>query len=83
MKKIIAALGVAVLLLAALPVTTFAGGHGKGHHRGTQTVKYPVCSTKSCILAELHTHNNKTYAAHYYGDGHDYHRSNHGGGRHH
>jgi hypothetical protein len=75
-KKIIATFIVTALLLTALPMTAFAGGHhGGGHNRntGNTTTRYAVCATESCTLTGLHRHNGRTFAAHYHGDGHDYH----------
>jgi hypothetical protein len=76
MKKIIA-IFVSALLLLTLPATAFA--HGHGGHGGTQTARYSVCDATSCAQAGLHYHSDKAYAAHYYGGGHDYHLSRHGG----
>ena len=81
MRRTITSFAIVALLLAALPLTTFAS-HGNGHHGGRQTARYAVCATKDCIKTGLHTHDGITYAAHYYGDGHDYHQASHGGGHH-
>ena len=66
MKKVIIILVVATALLTVVPMAAFAGGYGGGHHESstsvTGTKSYPVCPTKSCLLADMHTHNGKTFA---------------------
>ena len=67
MKKIISITTILVVL-STVPVLA----HGS-HHGVKRTANYSICSTKSCTTTGLHNHNSKTYAAHYYGDGHKYH----------
>lgn len=70
MKKIISA-AVALMLVISLNTTVYANCHSNGKDK--TAVKYSVCSIEDCTKTALHAHNSKTYAAHYYGDGHDYH----------
>ena len=69
MKKIISLLLVVALVLSA-SITVAAHSHGGSvNHKA----KYSVCAMENCTKTGSHAHNGKTYTAHYYGDGHDYH----------
>jgi hypothetical protein len=72
MKKLISILA-AVVLFGAFATPALACGSHHGGGTAAKPASYPVCPTKGCTKANLHTHSNKTYAAHHYGDGHDYH----------
>lgn len=69
MKKFISVL-LAVILMTVMTTVIFARGYG---NNGNAAAKYSVCTVENCVLKGLHSHNNKTYCAHYYGDGHEYH----------
>lgn len=66
MKRIITILTAAAIVFSANTTVLACGGHGK-------SVVSTVCTVSDCTLTALHTHNNKTYTAHYYGDSHKYH----------
>jgi hypothetical protein len=66
-KLLFIAFTVILVIISAVPV--LAGNH----HGGNHAAKDAVCSVKSCVKTKSHTHNGKTYAAHYYNDGHKYH----------
>lgn len=70
MKRKLLSLIVAVMLLAISMTPALAYG---SNNKRAATAKYSVCSIKSCTKTGVHTHNGKSYAAHYYGDGHTYH----------
>jgi hypothetical protein len=67
MKKIIAILAVVVMTTTFGAATAFAHGH-----QGSGQAAYTVCKVESCVKTG-HIHIGVNYAAHYYGDGHDYH----------
>lgn len=71
MKKILATLTASVLLLAALPMTTYA--HGHSNNRATSKT-YTLCSVEDCSTTSRHRHSGVTYSGHYIDDGHDYHQ---------
>lgn len=76
MKKIIAAFALSTVLLAAVPLT--ASAHGHGHNSacsGTAATNYSLCSAENCNVSGNHQHDGITYAGHYMGDGHDYHQA--------
>lgn len=64
-KKFIASLVVSTIILG-IPVNAFAHGHSKS------TSKLGYCSIDGCTLTGTHKHNNKSYLAHYEGDGHNH-----------
>lgn len=68
MKKVILT-AVALMLVISSNTAVYANCHGNGK----TAVKYSVCSVEDCAKTSLHNHQGKSYAAHYYGDGHDYH----------
>lgn len=63
MKKIAMHFGL-VALLATASVTGMAQ---------TSNPKTPLCTVENCQRTTAHEHNNRTYAGHYIGDGHDSH----------
>ncbi|MDR1960940.1 MAG: hypothetical protein LBQ16_01500 [Gracilibacteraceae bacterium] len=69
MRKIIAILAAVVIVTVFGATTAFA----HGHQGGGSTAAYAVCKVESCTKTGWHTHNSVYYAAHYYGDGHNYH----------
>lgn len=71
MKKTIATLAAAILIIGLMPVTALAHGHSGG--RTTKTT-YSYCSVENCNTSGNHKHNNTTYSGHYIDDGHDYHQ---------
>ena len=76
MKKIIAAFALSTVLLAAVPLT--ASAHGHGHNSacsGTAATNYSLCSAENCNVSGNHQHDGITYAGHYMGDGQDYHQA--------
>jgi hypothetical protein len=68
MKKIIAVIAVAIMTTAFGATTAFAHGH-----QGGKTAAYTVCTVESCVKTGRHIHSGVYYAAHYYGDSHNYH----------
>ena len=75
MKKIIAAFALSTVLLAAVPLTASAHGHGRNRAcSGTAATNYSLCSAENCNVSGNHQHDGITYAGHYMGDGHDYHQ---------
>lgn len=71
MKKTISIFAVVGLMLAIMPITALAHGHGGS---SLTTVKYSLCSVENCNTAGTHAHNGTYYYGHYVGDGHDYHQ---------
>ena len=75
MKKTIAALTLSAILVIAMPLTALAHGHGHNNGGSLPAVTgYSLCNTADCNTTGNHQHDGTTYAGHYLGDGHDYHR---------
>lgn len=70
MKKTVVIAAMVMIIIAAMPLTAFARGHGGN---STPNTGYSVCTLEDCTQTGLHYHDSTAYAAHYYGDGHDYH----------
>ena len=71
MKKIIAALSLSALMLTALPMTSFAHGHGYRSAGGSHS----LCNVENCNTVGEHQHDGVSYSGHFIGDGHDYHQA--------
>ena len=70
MKKLFS-ITIAFILLAITATPALACG---GHGAAAQTARYSVCPVENCLQLGVHPHNRISYAAHYYGDGHTYHK---------
>lgn len=69
MKKMISLIALTLLLCSAMSVTTFAHGHGKGHHNTTRQSNYKVCTVEGCVETGLHEHSGQYYYCRNHGAG--------------
>lgn len=73
MKKFLSILAAAFLIIALLPLSAAAHGHGDGNSGNGAHNNYALCNFENCDAQTAHRHGKTWYGGHTADDGHSHH----------